>query len=261
MGTLGRIRSTRCAALPDMRRPAQLGQMPRTLHEKATAKSWPHAPQRRCTKPREKSPHARYPRNSLRTYRTPPARGRRRRSGAASPVRTAPSLAVCAGCTVPRGAPCRAHRSHRANRARVRSRGLGARVRCPGTSSPCPGTLMRMIDEKRLQLLELRKEQIAARHQNDPAIAAQIEGLRVKLAAYVAPPATKPPRGGRLAAGLRCRVDRRASAATCVKPSLLVIAGPNGAGKTTVMDRLRVERCAAPSGVRRLARGVIRESS
>jgi predicted CoA-substrate-specific enzyme activase len=53
------------------------------------------------------------------------------------------------------------------------------------------GELMRMIDEKRLQLLELRKEQIAARHQTDPAIEAQIEELRVKLAAYVAPPAPK----------------------------------------------------------------------
>jgi predicted nucleotide-binding protein (sugar kinase/HSP70/actin superfamily) len=49
------------------------------------------------------------------------------------------------------------------------------------------GELMRAIETKRLELLELRQEQLAARKQSDPAISAQIEELRAKLAAYEAP--------------------------------------------------------------------------
>ncbi len=47
--------------------------------------------------------------------------------------------------------------------------------------------LLYALDRKRLELLELRKGQLAARHQQDPAIEAQVEALRVKLAAYEAP--------------------------------------------------------------------------
>jgi len=43
-----------------MRRPAQLGQRPRTLHEKATAMSSPHVVHCTWTKPSAKSPHVRY---------------------------------------------------------------------------------------------------------------------------------------------------------------------------------------------------------
>jgi predicted CoA-substrate-specific enzyme activase len=45
------------------------------------------------------------------------------------------------------------------------------------------------IDRKRLELLEMRKEQLAARRVQDAAIVAQIESLRLKVAAYEAPPA------------------------------------------------------------------------
>jgi predicted CoA-substrate-specific enzyme activase len=49
------------------------------------------------------------------------------------------------------------------------------------------GELLRALDGKRIELLELRSEQLAARGQKDPAILAQIEALRAKLSAYVAP--------------------------------------------------------------------------
>ncbi len=48
------------------------------------------------------------------------------------------------------------------------------------------------IDKKRLELLEMRKEQLAARRVQDAAIVAQIESLREKVAAYMAPPAAAP---------------------------------------------------------------------
>ncbi len=53
------------------------------------------------------------------------------------------------------------------------------------------------IDKKRLELLEMRKDQLAARRVQDAAIVAQIEALRVKVAAYEAPPAPppEPPKG------------------------------------------------------------------
>ena len=49
------------------------------------------------------------------------------------------------------------------------------------------GELLHALDEKRLELLELRASQLAARRQQDPAIEAQLEELRVKVAAYEAP--------------------------------------------------------------------------
>ncbi len=60
--------STRCAAVPAMRRPAQLGHRPRNLQEKATALSSWHAGHWTWTTPREKSPHSRYFRNSSFRY-------------------------------------------------------------------------------------------------------------------------------------------------------------------------------------------------
>ena len=49
------------------------------------------------------------------------------------------------------------------------------------------GQLLRALDGKRVELLQLRAEQLAARGQKDPAILAQLEELRAKLAAYEAP--------------------------------------------------------------------------
>ena len=49
------------------------------------------------------------------------------------------------------------------------------------------GQLMVALDKKRLELLTLRAEQMAARKQSDPAMLAQMEELRAKLAAYEAP--------------------------------------------------------------------------
>ena len=49
------------------------------------------------------------------------------------------------------------------------------------------GQLLHAIDNKRLELLELRRQQLAARHQNDPEVERQLEELRVKVAAYEAP--------------------------------------------------------------------------
>jgi len=54
--------------------------------------------------------------------------------------------------------------------------------------------LARSIDEKRLELLRLKRAQLAARRVNDPALEAEIERLGARLAAYVAPerPAERP---------------------------------------------------------------------
>jgi predicted nucleotide-binding protein (sugar kinase/HSP70/actin superfamily) len=49
--------------------------------------------------------------------------------------------------------------------------------------------LINALDHKRVELLSLRKEQLAARNQNDPAIEAQLEDLRARLKAYEAPAA------------------------------------------------------------------------
>ena len=52
------------------------------------------------------------------------------------------------------------------------------------------GELMKRLDEKRLELLELRAKQLSDRHQSaDPVIEAQREELRARLLAYEAPPA------------------------------------------------------------------------
>jgi hypothetical protein len=66
-GTSGTTRSTRCAAVFAMRRPAQLGHAPRCLHENATSRSWPQLSQRQCTKPCANTPHRKYARNSAST--------------------------------------------------------------------------------------------------------------------------------------------------------------------------------------------------
>ncbi len=47
--------------------------------------------------------------------------------------------------------------------------------------------LTNALDKKRVELLTLRKEQLAARNQGDPAIEAQLEELRERLRAYEAP--------------------------------------------------------------------------
>jgi hypothetical protein len=47
--------------------------------------------------------------------------------------------------------------------------------------------LVNVLDKKRVELLSLRKEQLAARNQQDPAIDLQLEALRARLIAYEAP--------------------------------------------------------------------------
>jgi hypothetical protein len=48
-------------------------------------------------------------------------------------------------------------------------------------------TLLNALDQKRVELLSLRQEQLASRNQQDPAIEAQLTELRARLAAYEAP--------------------------------------------------------------------------
>jgi len=56
------------------------------------------------------------------------------------------------------------------------------------------GELVRALDYKRLELLELRLAQLAARKQQDPAIEAQLGELRARVALYeVAPAPPEPP--------------------------------------------------------------------
>ncbi|HEY2515555.1 MAG TPA: BadF/BadG/BcrA/BcrD ATPase family protein [Polyangiaceae bacterium] len=60
------------------------------------------------------------------------------------------------------------------------------------------GELLRALDRKRLELLELRAEQLAARRQRDPAIEAQLDELRARVAQYevpLAPPEAVVPKG------------------------------------------------------------------
>jgi hypothetical protein len=58
------------------------------------------------------------------------------------------------------------------------------------------GQLVRALDQKRLELLQLRQQQLTARSQKDPAIEAQLTQLREKLATYeVAPALPEPPKG------------------------------------------------------------------
>jgi len=49
------------------------------------------------------------------------------------------------------------------------------------------GELLHAIDNKRIELLELRASQLSARQQQDPEILRQLEELRTKVAAYEAP--------------------------------------------------------------------------
>jgi hypothetical protein len=49
------------------------------------------------------------------------------------------------------------------------------------------GQLLHAIDKKRLELLELRKDQLRQRRQQDPEIERQLEELRAKVEAYEAP--------------------------------------------------------------------------
>ncbi len=55
-------------------------------------------------------------------------------------------------------------------------------------SSKRKGELLRALDYKRLELLELRLKQLAARSQKDPAVEAQINELRARVAEYEVPP-------------------------------------------------------------------------
>jgi hypothetical protein len=58
-GTPGKTLSTRCAAPWFMRRPVQLGQNPRCLHENATARAVPQPSQRSSANPCSGMPHTR----------------------------------------------------------------------------------------------------------------------------------------------------------------------------------------------------------
>jgi predicted nucleotide-binding protein (sugar kinase/HSP70/actin superfamily) len=61
------------------------------------------------------------------------------------------------------------------------------------------GQLLRALDHKRLELLELRADQLAARRQRDPVIEAQLLELRERIAQYEVPPA---PESGSVLKGL-----------------------------------------------------------
>jgi predicted CoA-substrate-specific enzyme activase len=76
--------------------------------------------------------------------------------------------------------------------------------------------LMQKIDEKRLELLELRKLQLAARKQTDPSIERQIEELRVRIAAYQ--PAPKPEPEPEIASGI-VKLGRKKEDGTIVRIS------------------------------------------
>jgi activator of 2-hydroxyglutaryl-CoA dehydratase/predicted nucleotide-binding protein (sugar kinase/HSP70/actin superfamily) len=58
------------------------------------------------------------------------------------------------------------------------------------------GELVRALDNKRIELLELRRQQLAARNQRDPQIESQLEELRARLKAYEVPPAQPEPTPG-----------------------------------------------------------------
>ncbi len=66
-------------------------------------------------------------------------------------------------------------------------------------SSKRKGELLRALDRKRLELLELRREQLASRSQTDPAILAQIVELRARVDSYevaqLPPEPVAPPKG------------------------------------------------------------------
>jgi hypothetical protein len=61
--------------------------------------------------------------------------------------------------------------------------------------------LIHALDEKRVELLSLKRDQLAERNQKDPAIEAQLEELRARLKAYEAPPSLKPSNDGFITLG------------------------------------------------------------
>jgi len=84
------------------------------------------------------------------------------------------------------------------------------------------GELMRALDAKRLELLELRAEQLRARGQKDPTVAAQIEAMRAKLAAYEAPKRKAEPPPGLVQLGKKTqhgvvRIQQQDSAASAAE--------------------------------------------
>src|SRR5580658_1767813 len=56
--------------------------------------------------------------------------------------------------------------------------------------------LLYALDQKRVELLSLKRDQLAARNQKDPAIEAQLGELRERLKAYEAPPRAEPSNEG-----------------------------------------------------------------
>jgi predicted nucleotide-binding protein (sugar kinase/HSP70/actin superfamily) len=65
--------------------------------------------------------------------------------------------------------------------------------------------LLNALDKKRVELLSLKRDQLAARNQKDPAIEAQLEELRERLKAYEAPPNLQPSNDGFIQLGKKNR--------------------------------------------------------
>ena len=112
-GTSGNTWSTRCAARSAMRRPPQLGQKPRPLHENGTSRSVRQSPHWNRAKPPARNHTAETPgtrpRRAGATRRRPEAAQTRRgtsRNGRAPPY-TGPTRSGLAECTRPG-----AHRHH-----------------------------------------------------------------------------------------------------------------------------------------------------
>jgi predicted nucleotide-binding protein (sugar kinase/HSP70/actin superfamily) len=61
--------------------------------------------------------------------------------------------------------------------------------------------LINALDKKRVELLSLKRDQLAERNQKDPAIEAQLEELRARLKAYEAPPSLQPSNDGFITLG------------------------------------------------------------
>jgi len=81
-GTGGNKWSTKCAARSAMRRPPQLGQNPRPLHENGTSRFRPQSSHRTRANPRASTPHPRNSRNSCSTNRGRPRPSRARAAAA-----------------------------------------------------------------------------------------------------------------------------------------------------------------------------------
>ena len=118
MGVVGSTRSTKWAAEPAIRRPAQLGQRPRTLHEKATARSSPHVVHCTWTPRNPRTPgisETRPRRTSAEAPRRLRVHAARSLASAPSPARTAPSPGDAAGGKGWRAATRPSHRAPHAN--------------------------------------------------------------------------------------------------------------------------------------------------